>query len=81
MLDLFSDDPQFGNRLNGAMRLYGWRWALIVLNEFWPGFADRRKKAGESKSYDIKKVREIQLKKAHTYCEKVKIMVSQVTFA
>ena len=63
------------------MPLYGLRWALIILNEFLPGFADRRKEAGESKSYEIKKVREIQLKKAHTYCEKVKIMVSQVTFA
>lgn len=81
MLDLFSDDPQFGNRLNAAMPLYGLRWALIVLNEFLPGFADRRKKAGESKSYDIKKVREIQLKKAHIYCDKVKTMVSQTVFA
>jgi hypothetical protein len=81
MLDLFSDDPQFGNRLNAAMPLYGLRWALIVLNEFLPGFADRRKKAGESKSYDIKKVREIQLKKAHIYCDKVKTMVSQAAFA
>ena len=63
------------------MPLYGLRWALIVLNEFLPGFADRRKKAGESKSYDIKKVREIQLKKAHIYCDKVKTMVSQTVFA
>ena len=81
MLDIFSDDPQFGNRLNAAMPLYGLRWALIVLNEFLPGFADRRKKAGESKSYDIKKVREIQLKKAHIYCDKVKTMFSKTVFA
>jgi thiamine kinase-like enzyme len=81
MLKIFNDDKYFEDRLNATMPLYGLRWALIILNEFLPGFADRRKEAGESKSYEIKKVREIQLKKAHTYCEKVKIMVSQVTFA
>ena len=81
MLKLFNDDKSFEDRLNAAMPLYGLRWALIILNEFLPGFADRRKEAGESKSYDIKKARQIQLEKAHTYCEKVKTMVSQTAFA
>ena len=81
MLKLFSDDKSFEDRFNAAMPLYGLRWALIILNEFLPGFADRRKEAGESKSYDIKKARQIQLEKAHTYCEKVKTMVSQTALA
>ena len=81
MLKLFNDDKSFEDRLNAAMPLYGLRWALIILNEFLPGFADRQKEAGESKSYDIKKARQIQLEKAHTYCEKVKTMVSQTALA
>jgi hypothetical protein len=52
MLDLFSNDPQFESRLNAAMPLYGLRWATIVLNEFLPGYTDRRQKAGEPDSYD-----------------------------
>ena len=74
MLGLFSDDHQFENRLTAAMPLYGLRWALIVLNEFLPGFAERRKEAGETQTYNLDKSREIQLKKANRYCEKVKAM-------
>jgi thiamine kinase-like enzyme len=81
MLGLFSDDHQFENRLTAAMPLYGLRWALIVLNEFLPEFPARRKEAGESKSYEIKKARQIQLEKAYSYCERVKTMVSQTAFA
>lgn len=81
MLELFKDDKSFEDRLNVSLPLYGLRWALIVLNEFLPGFADRRKEAGDSKLYDIKKARQIQLEKAHLYCDKVKSMVSQTAFA
>jgi len=81
MLNIFSSDSQFENRLNGAIPLYGLRWALIILNEFLPGFADRRKAAGETGMYNIDKIRRIQLKKSQYYCEKVKIMITQVTFA
>ena len=81
MLDLFSADPQFEDRLTAAMPLYGLRWALIVLNEFLPGFAERRKEAGETQTYNLDKSREIQLKKAKHYCEKVKAMNSLATYA
>ncbi|MBC8182545.1 aminoglycoside phosphotransferase family protein [candidate division KSB1 bacterium] len=81
MLYLFSDDPDFADRLKAAMPLYGMRWVLIVLNEFLPGFADRRKEAGITETYDIFKSRETQLDKAKRYCDKVKAMTSQVTFA
>ena len=81
MLEIFKDDKSFENRLNAALPLYGLRWALIVLNEFLPGFADRRKEAGGTELYNIEKVRQIQLDKSHTYCEKVKTMVSQTAFA
>ena len=81
MLDIFSSDPVFETRFSAAMPLYGLRWSMIVINEFIPGFAKRRKNAGEAESYDIDKSRELQLKKAKHYCEIVKTMVSQVGFA
>ncbi len=81
MLNIFSSDSQFEDRLNAALPLYGLRWALIILNEFLPGFADRRKEAGETETYNIDKIRRIQLKKAQHYCDKVKTMIKQVTFA
>ena len=81
MLNIFSGDSQFEDRLNVALPLYGLRWALIILNEFLPGFADRRKAAGETGTYNIDKIRRIQLKKSQYYCDKVKIMITQVTFA
>jgi len=81
MLRIFNDDKTFEDRLNATMPLYGLRWALIILNEFLPEFPARRKEAGESKSYEIKKARQIQLEKAYSYCERVKTMVSQTAFA
>ena len=81
MLNIFSSDSQFEDRLNAALPLYGLRWALIILNEFLPGFADRRKEAGDTETYNIDKIRKIQLKKAQHYCDKVKTMITQVTFA
>jgi hypothetical protein len=71
MLDLFSNDPDFVNRFNAAMPLYGMRWAMIILNEFLPGFAERRKNAGEADSYDLEKSQSIQLMKAKQYCKRV----------
>jgi len=81
MLRIFNDDKTFEDRLNATMPLYGLRWALIILNEFLPEFPARRKEAGESKSYEIKKARQIQLEKAYSYCERVKTMLSQTAFA
>lgn len=81
MLGIFFEDTSFKNRLNVALPLYGMRWALIVLNEFLPGFADRRKEAGETETYDIDKTRKIQLNKAQHYCAKVKAMVLQTALA
>ena len=72
MVGLFSADPDFENRLETAMPLYGLRWAMIVLNEFMPGFAERRKNASKTNSYDLNKYRNIQLSKAMRYCERVK---------
>ena len=80
MLDLFSDDSDFEDRLKAAMPLYGLRWAMIVLNEFLPEFAKRRRDAGKSSSYDPKISRKIQLNKAEDICDKVKVIRSQVIF-
>ena len=72
MVGLFSADPDFESRLETAMPLYGLRWAMIVLNEFLPGFAEKRKNAGKTCTYDFEKYRNIQLRKATRYCERVK---------
>ena len=76
MLKLFSGDPYFAKRLNSAMPLYGIRWALIVLNEFLPELAQKRKDAAGSEEYDLEKRQKIQLKKATQYCERVKTRIS-----
>jgi len=80
MLMLFSHDNQFDSRLRAAMPIYGLRWAMIVLNEFLPDFAKRRREAGGVENYNLDKSREIQLKKAKHYCEIVKTMTPQVTY-
>ena len=81
MLELFSNDHHFEDRLNAAMPLYGLRWAMIVLNEFLPGYAERRRQTGKPDSYDPEKSRKTQLNKAKRYCDKIKAMSLQVTFA
>ena len=80
MLKLYTGDPFFEERLNAAMPLYGMRWAMIVLNEFLPELAQRRRDAWGSKHYNLEKSQNIQLKKANHYCEHVKNMFSQLTF-
>ena len=81
MTKLYSSDNCFVERLDVAMPLYGLRWALIILNEFLPGFAERRKFAGEADIYNILKSQETQLDKAKHYCDRVKTMISQTIFA
>jgi hypothetical protein len=76
MIDLFSGDPDFVDRLQAAMPLYGLRWTLILLNEFLPGFAERRRYAVQNNSNhsitDDEKSRSDQLAKAKQFCERVK---------
>lgn len=81
MLSIFGSEPYFNERLNAAMPLYGLRWAMIILNEFLPGFAVRRKNACETGSYNLEQAQKVQLKKAENYCEKAKAMILQVTDA
>ena len=78
MLELFSGDPLFEDRLHAAMPLYGLRWAMIILNEFLHGYAERRKEAGNNATYVPEKLREIQLNKAKRICDKVKAVRSQI---
>ncbi len=72
MLALFSADPDFERRLENAMPLYGLRWAMIVLNEFLPGVAEKRRSAGKKYRYNFEEYRNLQLEKAKRYCERVK---------
>ena len=80
--DLFSYDPDFDERLHAAMPLYGLRWALILLNEFLPGYYQRRQNAGlVGNSYNESAAQMVQLSKAELYCEKVKRISYQLTYA
>ena len=78
MVDQFTIDPNFKDRLHAAMPFYGLRWAMIILNEFLPEFAERRKNAGETDSYDLKKSQSIQLMKAKQYCKNVENLIPQL---
>ena len=78
MVEQFTIDPDFKDRLHAAMPFYGLRWVMIILNEFLPGFVERRKNAGESDSYDLKKSQSIQLMKAKQYCKDVENLIPQL---
>jgi hypothetical protein len=79
-LKLFSNDIYFEERLNAAMPLYGIRWALIILNEFLPHLAQKRKTASNSIEYDIKESQKAQLIKANYYCEQVENMIPDIVY-
>jgi len=82
MLDLFADDPDYSRRLNVAMPLYGMRWIMIVLNEFLPGMAERRRLATGGEVYDEAEAQRLQLQKAALFIERVtRIQAKAVVFA
>ncbi len=67
---IFSDDPQFGRRLDLLKPLYALRWAMIVLNEFLPEkWAQRAYAYGER---DRNAVLRVQLGKAEAFVTRVK---------
>ena len=74
MLKLFADDPDFAHRLNVAMPLYGMRWIMILLNEFLPGIAERRRLAGGGECNNEADAQRIQLQKAMLYRDRVATM-------
>ena len=74
MLKLFADDPDFARRLNVAMPLYGMRWIMILLNEFLPGIAERRRLAGGGECNNEADAQRIQLQKAMLYRDRVATM-------
>jgi len=79
MLGIFGRDSVFEDRLNAALPLYGLRWTMIVLNEFLPDCAERRKNARGTGTFNIEKRQEIQLKKAKRYCKRVEELISPLT--
>ena len=72
MKKIFSKDRDFQDRLNASMPLYGMRWAMIVLNDFFPEFFNRRKNAIKIISYNRNIYLKNQLDKANIYCNRVK---------
>jgi len=75
MMALFTDDPDFADRLLAALPLYGLRWALILLNEFLPGYLERRRNAGGIDSINEERSQRNQLRKAKRYCERVRSII------
>ena len=71
----------FVQRLKAAMPLYGFRWTMIILNEYLPEFAERRREAAKTSSYAPELSQKIQLNKAKNICDKIKLVHSEVTFA
>ena len=72
MEKIFSNDKDFMERLLASLPLYGMRWAMIILNDFFPEFINRRKNATKTISYNRYSHLENQLYKANTYCNRVK---------
>ena len=72
MKKIFSNDKDFMERLLASLPLYGMRWAMIILNDFFPEFINRRKNATKTISYNRYSHLENQLYKANTYCNRVK---------
>jgi len=76
MQDLFSGDTDFATRLQAAMPLYGMRWAMIVLNEFLPGFTEWRSNASGTDLSNLENSQNIQLGKSQRYCKRVERLIS-----
>ena len=78
MIDIFSSDPDFEQRLHASKPFYGMRWGLIVLNRFLPDFIANHKlsvtKHDGSEEYEL----DGQLEKAKNYCNAVMEDFSQV---
>ncbi len=78
MIDIFSSDPDFEQRLHASKPFYGMRWGLIVLNRFLPDCIANHKlsatKHDGSEEYEL----DGQLEKAKNYCNAVMEDFSQV---
>ena len=72
MKKIFSKDRDFQDRLNASMPLYGMRWAMIILNDFFPEFFNRRKNTIKIISHNRNIYLKNQLNKANIYCTRVK---------
>ena len=73
MIDFFSKDKKFHERLSFLMPFYGLRWSMIVLNDFLPGYLEKRKNILNKSSKEVQKLE--QLKKAEKICDKVKTLI------
>ncbi len=64
MKNLFSEDNYFEQRLKIAMPIFGLRWSLIMLNEFFPKILSKRKSASNINYMDVDLFQQTQLKKS-----------------
>ena len=64
MKNLFSEDNYFEQRLKMAMPIFGLRWSLIMLNEFFPKILSKRKSASNINYMDVDSFQQIQLEKS-----------------
>ena len=71
MIDIFSSDPDFEQRLHASKPFYGMRWALIVLNKFLPDFAVDNQLSATTNDISKDYVLDGQLEKAKNYCDAV----------
>ena len=71
MIDIFSSDPDFEQRLHASKPFYGMRWGLIVLNRFLPDFIANNKLSVTNHDSSEEYVLDGQLEKAKNYCNAV----------
>ena len=78
MIDIFSSDPDFEQRLHASKPFYGMRWALIVLNRFLPDFTVNNQLLATNHDSSEEYGLDGQLEKAKNYCNAVMEDFSQV---
>jgi hypothetical protein len=72
--EIFYDDPSFERRLNTFLPLFGLRWCLILLNEFFPNMITQRMRADHTKDAfsNVQVIQAEQLKKAKKIISNIK---------
>ena len=66
---IFGDDPYLKIRLMRDWSLYGLRWTLILLNEFFPQQWEQRMQAQQLKNDCRRELQQLQLEKARAICK------------
>ena len=73
-MQVFQHDPQLATRVRLLYPILGLKWCLIMLNEFLPGYLERRQSADAT--LNIEEVLRIQLEKARRHLSHIRPCVA-----